>query len=66
MEILNWVSNNLEEFQLTNSAHKQFREYIYNSKGDYLIGGEKRRCCKLQRLSWFTVMFCLLSLLGLI
>lgn len=39
--ILNWIIENINEFQLVNACHKAFREYIYNAEGNYLIGGEK-------------------------
>jgi hypothetical protein len=38
--IINFIFENDKEFQLTNRTKEVFREYIYNSKGDYLIGGE--------------------------
>ena len=39
-EIVNYILENENDFQLTNNTSAQFREYIYTSKGDYLIGGE--------------------------
>ena len=37
--IINFILDNQTEFQLYSATKKEFREYIYNSKGDYLIGG---------------------------
>jgi hypothetical protein len=39
--IINNILNNEKEFQLTNSTVNQFRAYIYDDKGDYLIGGNE-------------------------
>lgn len=39
-QILNFIIDNRKIFQLHNLTTNNFREYIYNSKGDYLIGGE--------------------------
>lgn len=39
-EIIKFIFNNEKVFQLKNTAAKEFREYIYDSKGNYLIGGE--------------------------
>lgn len=39
--IIEWVFDNIGEFQIVNAAHKQFRNYIYDDTGDYLIGGKK-------------------------
>jgi hypothetical protein len=38
--IINFIFENDKEFQLLNRTKEVFREYIYNSKGSYLIGGE--------------------------
>jgi hypothetical protein len=38
--IVNFIFENDKEFQLLNRTKEVFREYIYNSKGNYLIGGE--------------------------
>jgi hypothetical protein len=38
--IVKFIMENDKEFQLHNSATKQFRNYIYDDKGNYLIGGE--------------------------
>jgi len=37
--IINHIFENDKKFQLLNSTIETFREYIYTSKGDYLIGG---------------------------
>ncbi len=39
--ILNYILDNSDEFQLINSTVNKFREYIYDSKGEFLFGGEK-------------------------
>ncbi len=39
--IVKFIFNNEKEFQLTNATKEEFREYIYNAKGEYLIGGEE-------------------------
>ncbi len=39
-QIILWIFNNVNEFQIVNQCKQAFREYIYNSKGEYLIGGE--------------------------
>lgn len=39
--ILNWICENIDEFQINNECHRAFHEYIYNKDGNYLIGGEK-------------------------
>lgn len=38
--IVNYILDNSKEFQLTNATTEHFRPYIYDSKGNYLIGGE--------------------------
>lgn len=38
--IVNFILDNGRDFQLPNATTEHFREYIYNKKGDYLIGGE--------------------------
>jgi hypothetical protein len=37
--IIKKVQENINEFQLENFIVDSFREYIYDKKGDYLIGG---------------------------
>ena len=38
--IINFIFDNLKTHQLTNYVVEEFRAYIYDSKGEYLIGGE--------------------------
>lgn len=38
--IVNFILDNEKEFQLHNATTRNFREYIYTSKGEYLIGGD--------------------------
>jgi hypothetical protein len=38
--IINFIFKNEKVFQLKNTTTTEFKEYIYTSKGDYLIGGE--------------------------
>ena len=38
--ILIWLYENEERWQRSNSCSKEFREYIYNKEGNFLIGGE--------------------------
>lgn len=38
--ILNWLLENENQWNRVNACHDAFREYIYNSAGDYLIGGK--------------------------
>ena len=37
--ICEWVFNNLDEFQIVNRCMNEFRAYIFDAQGDYLIGG---------------------------
>lgn len=39
--IIDWMFENEKNFQLVNAAHRQFRPYIYDGTGEYLIGGEE-------------------------
>ena len=39
-EILNWLLDHENEWQRVNACHKEFRPYIYNEEGNYLIGGK--------------------------
>ena len=41
--IVAYILDNLTNFQLTNDVTDKFRAYIYDSKGEYLIGGEDVR-----------------------
>jgi len=38
--IVNFILENEKVFNLTNITVDNFREYIYNKKGEHLIGGE--------------------------
>lgn len=38
--IIDFIINNEKEFQLTNVTTDKFRSYIYDTGGEYLIGGE--------------------------
>lgn len=37
--IIEWIFENLDEFQIVNRCKDEFRLYIYDDKGEYLIGG---------------------------
>lgn len=39
-EIINWIIDNGNEFQRINTCIDKFRLYIYDTNGNYLIGGE--------------------------
>ena len=39
--IIMWLLDNEDEFQRVNACRANFREYIYNSEGGYLIGGKE-------------------------
>ena len=39
--IVNWLLDNENEWQRVSACHKEFRPYIYNADGDYLIGGKE-------------------------
>lgn len=41
--IINFIFDNEKEFQIVNNTVDNFRAYIYDSKGEYLIGGEDVR-----------------------
>lgn len=38
--IIEWLIENEHEWQRVNACREKFREYIYNSEGNYLIGGK--------------------------
>ena len=38
--ILEWLLDNEDCWQRVNSCHEEFRAYIYDANGNYLIGGE--------------------------
>lgn len=37
--IIDWIFDNLDEFQIVNRCKDEFKLYIYDDKGEYLIGG---------------------------
>ena len=39
-EIIKWLLENENKWQRLNSCKEEFRNYIYDDKGNYLIGGE--------------------------
>jgi hypothetical protein len=39
--IINFIIDNLKEFQIINVTVKEFKLYIYDDKGNYLIGGQE-------------------------
>lgn len=39
--IIGWLLDHENEWQRVNVCRENFREYIYNSEGEYLIGGEE-------------------------
>lgn len=50
--IILYIIENIEEFQLVNATIEEYRPYIYDTKGEYLIGWETvadfiRDACKL-------------------
>lgn len=38
-QIVLWIFDNVKYFQLTNLCVEQFRPYIYDASGSFLIGG---------------------------
>ena len=40
-EIIKWLLENENEWQRLIACTKEFRNYIYNDEGNYLIGGEE-------------------------
>lgn len=38
--ILLWLLENEDQWQRVNSCTENFKEYIYNKEGNYLIGGK--------------------------
>lgn len=40
-QIVMWLLENENQWQRVNECTKEFRPYIYDSKGNYLIGGEQ-------------------------
>ena len=39
--ILKWLLENEHNWQRLNACTKEFRNYIYDDEGNYLIGGEE-------------------------
>ena len=39
--IINWLLDNENEWQRVNACKEEFRPYIYNAEGNYLIGGKE-------------------------
>jgi len=39
--IIDFIFENHNVFNLVNHTTAHFKEYVYNSKGEYLIGGEE-------------------------
>ena len=39
--IVNFIFDNINEFQITNATVKEFKLYIYNDQGNFLIGGKE-------------------------
>ena len=39
-EIIKWLLENENKWQRLNSCKEEFRNYIYDDKGSFLIGGE--------------------------
>ena len=39
--IVNYIFHNSNEFQIINAVKNKFRLYIYDDKGNFLIGGEQ-------------------------
>lgn len=39
--IVNYMLENENLFQLVNSTSREFRHYIYDNEGNYIIGGEE-------------------------
>ena len=39
-QIIAWYLDNLNEFQRSNACREEFREYIYDKNGNYLVGGQ--------------------------
>lgn len=39
--IINWLVENEHGWQRTNECRKAFRQYIYDERGEYIIGGKE-------------------------
>lgn len=42
--IVSWLLDNEHKWQRINACHEEFRAYIYNHDGNYLIGGKEVSC----------------------
>ena len=40
-EIIDWLIENENKWQRVIACKEHFRQYIYDNKGNYIIGGEK-------------------------
>ena len=40
-QIIIWMCDNRSTWQIVNSCHKHFYQYIYDDSGDYIIGGKQ-------------------------
>lgn len=38
--IIEYMIENIEQFQLVNATTQKFRQYIFTPEGDYCIGGQ--------------------------
>lgn len=38
--IIDWLFDNYNVWQRVNACHDAFRQYIYDSEGNYIIGGK--------------------------
>jgi hypothetical protein len=38
--IINWLIDNKNHWQRVNACYKEFRQYIYDDAGNYIIGGK--------------------------
>ena len=38
--IINWLIDNKNSWQRVNACHDEFRQYIYDNSGNYIIGGK--------------------------
>jgi len=38
--IIDWLIEHEDTWQRVNQCHEEFKQYIYNNEGNYIIGGE--------------------------
>jgi hypothetical protein len=38
--IIEWLIDNKNAWQRVNACHEEFRQYIYDKSGNYIIGGQ--------------------------